>query len=428
MKPPVSSRTDPTVATNRAGMARLPGGKRILPADGHQPVTGRDKDLGENVAMTSALCFPEPITPDLRYDRYADTSDQVGWLDRSTLPGARRIREFLNRSLAELGPVAGERLCHRLRQDPPFGRVFFELVVGRFLQALSAELEDQPAGADERNVDWRATFPSGVTVYVEATSPAYNQPAYRERLRRERLLGAIEQATPPGWWVIARDLPKIGLHESRREFRRVVESLMTDLPTNRAGISFENRLRLAGQTARGRVALELWPGDPHGTPIGMVSMGGYVDDSELRVARAVRDKRHQARAFPGAPVILAIDAPWGGPDTEQFDTALLGHSVMHLGLDYKPSHYSFRRDGALARQRSAEFAAVLAFQRVGVFGGPDPVLYHHPRYVDPLPAELVILRRRFLEDEGIGNLEATRTGIMDSLGFPSANEGRESED
>ena len=25
-KPPVSSRTDPTVATSRAGMARLPGG------------------------------------------------------------------------------------------------------------------------------------------------------------------------------------------------------------------------------------------------------------------------------------------------------------------------------------------------------------------------------------------------------------------
>ena len=52
-------------------MAR-PGG----PAYDYRPVTGRDMDLGESVAMTSAPCFPEPINPDLRYGPHADTSDQ----------------------------------------------------------------------------------------------------------------------------------------------------------------------------------------------------------------------------------------------------------------------------------------------------------------------------------------------------------------
>lgn len=375
-----------------------------------------------------APCFPEPTTPDLRYSRYAESIDAPAWLDRSTLPRAERIREFLNRSLAELGDGPSERLCHRLRHDPPFGRVFFELVVGRFLQALSADVDYQPEGLDGRNVDWRASFASGETIYVEATSPAYNQVAYRERLRVERLLGAIEEATPPGWWVIPRDLPKTGTHESRREFRRVVESLMATLPASGEGLSFETRLRLAGDTARGRVVLELWPGDPRDSPIAMASMGAYMDDSELRVRQAVRSKREQARGFAGERVILAIDAPWGGPDTEAFDVALLGHSVMHLGVDHRPSHYSFRRDGALSRQRSAEFAAVLAFERVGVFGAPDPVLYRHPKYAGALPAELLVLRRRSFDGDAIVDEPASRTGIMDGLGFPDANAPGDVED
>lgn len=366
-------------------------------------------------------CFPEPTNPHPHYGRYSEQADQVSWLDRSTLPRAVRIRGFLNRSLGELPPEAAAALCHRLRHDPPWGRVFFELVVGRFLQVLGAGVEYQPVGAGGRNVDWRATFPSGETILVEATSPVYNQPAYLERLRRERLVGVIEEAMPPGWWVIPHGLPKVGLHDSRREFRRVVESLLASLP-NGAGVTFEKRLHLEGGTRRGPVVLELWPGDPHGSPIAMASMGAYNDDSEVRVAQAARDKRHQARAFPGERVLLAIDAPWGGPDREQFDTALLGHSVMHLGLDRQVTHYSFRRDGALAGQRVAEYCAVLAFARVGMFGGADPVVYRHPHYEGELPAELQVLRQRFLEDAGIGDIPATRSGIVERLGFPSADD------
>src|SRR6266511_1128825 len=122
----------------------------------------------------SPIYFPEPDVPDLTWGRYQDSGRQLDWLARSTLKQAIRIREFLNRSLGELGPVAGAGLAHRFRHDPPFGRVFFEMIVGRFLQVLGATVEHQPHGLGGVNVDWRATFRDG-PIYVEATSPAYNQ-------------------------------------------------------------------------------------------------------------------------------------------------------------------------------------------------------------------------------------------------------------
>ena len=61
---------------------------------------------------------------------------------------------------------------------------------------------------------------------------------------------------------------------------------MADLP-DPAGYSSDHRLVLDAITPAGRVALELWPGTdgrPTQSPIAMVSMGAFVDDSTLRVA------------------------------------------------------------------------------------------------------------------------------------------------
>lgn len=364
--------------------------------------------------------FPEPAIPDRAWGRYGEAARQVDWLHRSTLTQAIRIREFLNRSLGALPVDAAANLAHRLRHDPPFGRVFFELVVGRFLQVLGADVEHQPTGLGGVNVDWRATFRSGETVLVEATSPVYNLEAYRERLRREALVGVIEDAAPGGWWIHPDELPALGLHDARGAFKRVVRTLLSDLP-DPAGYSSENKLRREGSIDEGPVVLELWPGRggrPTGSPIAFVSMGAHVDDSPLRVAVAARAKRHQARAFPGEAVLLAIDAPFGGPDVESYDVALFGSTVMRLSLEGEVAGYSFRRDGALVRQRQAEYAGVLAFPRVGMFGAIDPIVYHHPRFGGSLPAELVDLRHRFLEDGKIRDVAAQRTGIVDAIGFP----------
>jgi hypothetical protein len=362
------------------------------------------------------IYFPEPAVPDLTWGRYQDSGRELHWLDRSTLTQAIRIREFLNRSLRALGPIAGSNLAHRFRHDPPFNRVFFEMVVGRFLQVLGATVDHQPVGVGGVNVDWRATFPDGV-VYVEATSPTYNEGAAVERRRREALLGVIERETPAGWWVAPRKLPKLGTHEARHGFRRAVRSLFATLP-DPVGHSIDNRLTLEAQTEHGALVLEVWPGDPRQSPIVFASMGAHRDDSTIRVAIAAKAKRHQARAFPGEPVLLAIDGPFGGPHVIDYDVALLGHSTMHLGLDHQVEGYSFTADGALAKQRRAEYAGVLGFTRVGMFGADDPTFLHHPRYDGPMPDALLDLHLRFLADDGIRDIAARRTGIIDAIGFP----------
>jgi hypothetical protein len=366
------------------------------------------------------IYFPEPTVDDRRWGRYRDAGRQVDWLDRSTLTQAIRIREFLNRSLGALPADAAANLAHRFRHDPPFGSVFFETIVGRFLQVLGATVDHQPIGVAGVNVDWRATFPDGV-IYVEATSPAYNQAAAVERRRREALVGVIEAETPPGWWVAPRELPKLPLGGSRRGFRRAVHSLFATLP-DPAGYSIDKRIHLETLTDHGPLALEVWPGKdgkPTQSPIAFVSMGAHVDDSSLRVALAARAKRHQARAFPGEVVLLAIDAPFDGPDVESYDAALFGSTVMHLDLDGGIAGHSFRGDGALATQRQAEYAGVLAFPRVGMFGAIDPIVYRHPRFGGVLPGRFDDLRFRLLAD-GVRDVPARKIGIVDAIGFPVA--------
>jgi hypothetical protein len=362
------------------------------------------------------LYFPEPKVPDLAWGRYQDSGRQLDWLDRSTLPQAVRIREFLNRSLRELPADAGANLAHRFRHDPPFSQVYFELIVGRFLQVLGGIVDHQPIGLGGVNVDWRATFPDGA-VYVEATSPAYNQEAALERRRREALLGVIEGETPAGWWVRPRRLPSLALGEPRGEFRRALRSRFAELP-DRSHHTMADPLRLEAPTRHGEIVLELWPGDPKDSPIAMASMGAHRDDSPLRVAFAERTKRHQARAFPGESVLLAIDSPFGGPDVESYDMALFGSTLVRIGLEDDAVSYSFRPDGVLAKQRRAEYAGVLAFPQVGMFGATDPIIYHHPLHEGALPAALLDLRQRSIRSGGITDRQAQRTSISGAIGFP----------
>ena len=89
----------------------------------------------------------------------------AAWLNRSTLPEAKQIRAFLNRSLKALPSAAAGDLCHRLRHAPPFEAALFELIVGRFLQVLGAELQHEPTGLDGSKLDWRATGAKDPTLY-----------------------------------------------------------------------------------------------------------------------------------------------------------------------------------------------------------------------------------------------------------------------
>jgi hypothetical protein len=364
-------------------------------------------------------CFPEPEVPNVEEPGWG-ALDVPAWLGSSTLPAAQRAREFLNRSLDALPRDAAANLYRRLRDEPPFNRVFFELLVGRFLQVLGAKVDHQPAGLDGKNVDWRATFPTGQVVYVEATSPDYNRVARRERAHRAALLAIIEAELPPGWWIAPVRLPRSGLPQ--RAFRGAIRAMFANLPDG-SGFSRANRLRLEAPTAHGPIAADFWPGNPTKSKIASALLGGGYDDSSLRVELAARHKRGQARAFPGEVVLLAIDAPFDGPDIESFDDALFGHMVVSIDPEsLGVTDYSFRPDGALARQRDAEYAGVLAFSRVHLFGAGDPILYRHPGYTGSLPEALLSLRQRSLDGRIIRDVPPVRTRIADGIGFTSADD------
>ena len=360
--------------------------------------------------MTTEVCFPEPTTDDPRWGGH--DPDPITWLVWSTLPRAQAIRRFLNANLAELPADAAAALCRRFRTDP-WRPVFFEIVVGRLLQILGASLEYEPVGANGRKVDWFATFADGSSVYVEATSPVTNAWMDESARANAPLLAIIEAEAREGWSVWIHHLPPVGPQDSKAEFRRVIRAMMAELP-DAATADRADRLERAAEVAQGPVRLAFTPGR-YDTAIVAGPGSAGMEDSAFRLAEAVHDKRPQGRAFPGR-VVLAVDVPGG--DREDADVALLGRTHQLVWSQGGRGPIEFKPDGELPRQKVAEFAAVLVFTRLGMLGGHDPKLYHHPKFTGKLPAALGVLEQHRLAADGIARTPATVERIIEGLGFP----------
>lgn len=105
--------------------------------------------------MAPDPCFPEPTTDDPTVGRERET--RGAFLRRSTWERARDMRRFYNENLAALPPEAAAKLCRALHRDRTEA-THFELVVGRLLQILGAEVEYEAPGKQGRKVDWLAHF------------------------------------------------------------------------------------------------------------------------------------------------------------------------------------------------------------------------------------------------------------------------------
>src|SRR5438045_2110180 len=108
----------------------------------------------------SANYFPEPTIPDQTLGPWDETT--VEWLGRSTLPNAKAIRQFLNQNLAHFSPDRAKSLVRQLADD--FQSHLFEIIVGRYLQELGADVLPEPLAKNGTRIDYRATFPDGITV------------------------------------------------------------------------------------------------------------------------------------------------------------------------------------------------------------------------------------------------------------------------
>jgi hypothetical protein len=100
-------------------------------------------------AEISREWFPEPARADDTYLRRGEPI--TSWLKRSTIPGAKECRHFLNENLSSL-PSGHQRVLYQALHNR-WHSAFFEVIVARTLQVLSAEIEIEPGSETGTRMD-----------------------------------------------------------------------------------------------------------------------------------------------------------------------------------------------------------------------------------------------------------------------------------
>jgi len=119
---------------------------------------------------------------------------------------------------------------------------------------------------------------------------------------------------------------------------------------------------------------------------------------------------------------VAVHATGTASSYEEVDTALFGRKVATRGPDGQLLGTTFETDGVFAGgSREPTWTGALMFLNVGFLGGPDPMLYLHPRFEGRLPEVLEALERRTYDAE-VGAIvaeEPSTTGVLGVLRFVS---------
>lgn len=361
--------------------------------------------------------FPEPIIADYTAGHRGETPTE--WLERSTHPRAQAARRFLNENLQTL-PPDHRSVLHKMLHER-WHSAFFELVVGRTLQILGGTIEVEPGGKSDMRIDFVAHFPDAAVV-VEAVSPVFDSDVGETVKRRSPLLDIIETESPPDVWVMVNSLPDLGLQDSRKPFRRTIRKLLTN-----AGKVGYSPVSVAEELPEGTVSLTLMKKGPSVSPgrsVGVEPALTSWDNTEQRVRRAVARKRRQGKKA-AVPALVAVHATGISSSYEEFDQALFGRDISTMDSNGRLLGNRFEADGMFV-EGSGEptWAAALAFVNVGFLGGPDPILYLHPRFAGQhLPASLLALETRAYDVEAkkLVAREASSMGILNALGFVPRN-------
>lgn len=355
--------------------------------------------------------FEEPTEED---DTIAHRGESpFEWLNRSTWARARETRRFLNHNLFALPLDAQEPIYLGLKHR--WHTAFFELVVGRIVQELGAQVEMEATNSDGHRPDFVARFPD-VNVIIEATVPAINPEAGDVLKRRNPLLDLIEARIPEGWQLGVWQLPDIPLSNSRREFIRTVEKMLDVRPPDESA----QDLVLTADISTGRIQLHLWPAHAQSERLQVEPAFTVWDNTEARIRRAVSVKKRQVRNSE-MPVLLAIQAAGIASNFDGFDCALFGRSYEAYDVHRRFAGVGFTPDGAFNNNRSEAptYAGVLAFTEVGFRAFPPPRLYRHPRFQGTLPKSLSALEQCWF-DIAAGEIRrrpALETEYLERLSF-----------
>jgi len=396
----------------------IEGGKKTtsLIIFGYHNPCERTKSLNARDHHTS-VWFPEPSRIDDTYAwRGEDTTD---WLRRSTVTRARECRHFLNENFSKLPGEYQTVLHHALHNRWP--SAFFELIVARTLQVLGADIEVEPESEAGTRIDFLAHFPDS-TVSVEAVAPVFDADAGETAKRRSSLLDIVESLAPPSWRIMVVELPDLGPSDSRLQFKKTIKELLDTVPPEVTAEPMDLQSELPSGEVHLRVLPERGLGDSGGPVVVAHPALTVFDNSEEKIRKAVKRKRRQGRNV-GMPAILAVHATGISSELHDFDLALYGREVGFFDTYARQiTKTEFQADGMFNRSGDEPtFAAVLAFVNVNFPGGPDPVLYLHPRFRGNLPESLLGIETRSYESEikGVIVEPTRRAGFLGQLGFVS---------
>jgi hypothetical protein len=299
---------------------------------------------------------------------------------------------------------------------------FFELIVARTLQVLGADIEVEPESEAGTRIDFFARFPDS-TVSVEAVSPVFDADAGETAKRRSTLLDIVESLAPPSWRIMVVELPDLGPSDSRRQFKMTIKELLDTVPPEVGAEPMDLLSELPSGEVHLRVLPEHGPGNAGGPVIVAHPALTTFDNSEEKIRKAVKRKRRQGRNV-NTPAILAIHATGISSEFHDFDLALYGREVGFYDTYARQiTKSAFQADGMFNRRSGNEptFAAVLAFVNVNFPGGPDPILYLHPRFRGNLPESFLDIETRSYDAEikAVIVEPSRRTGFLGQLGFVS---------
>jgi hypothetical protein len=361
--------------------------------------------------MAHPVYFSEPDPPDLTRPRWGE--NLLDWYVRSSRSEGREVRKFLNRTLTHFPSKVARGYIGKLRSD--WRSFYFELIVGRYLQVLGADIEPNAPGSNGTDIDFRATFPDGVVVSVECVSKKYNQEAQAEIDRNADMAVMLNEVGPHTWAISFRKLPKA---MTEAEFQPYVDKAAEFYATLPTAVDDGNHIAYEWTGEHGLMRLNAMP-FPGGTRANhMGAVVAWRDNSIMRLKDALIDshKRRQANgAYP--PVFLAIDCPFNGPKAGDFDVALFGSYTDHRGFNPRESvGESFRPDGMLVTDKGIPFAGVIAFLGMRLTEAADPVLYLNPYQRWKLPPAFAAHETRVWTSR-IDITPATREPVIHTLGF-----------
>src|SRR4051812_29739244 len=340
--------------------------------------------------MQQGPWFPEPEAMDDTYRRSGE--EIISWLLRSTNETAKECRAFLNSNLSRFPEDFAQKIRKVL--EIRWDGAFFELIVGRTLQALGAEIfPEVPIASSGRRPDFHAIFPD-TEIMVEAISPVFDSEARVKQKSHAALMEILEKHVPEGVSAWPRVLPDLGPSDSKKDFINAAQRLLKpplDWTEDEPYITREETL------SSGLFRVTLHPRKPGYPKISASPAYGGFSDSIQRILHALEKKKNQVGGAE-MPVILAINASGMSSSFEDFDIALLGSDTAFTDAEGRILYDRFVCSGELSRScsKSPTFAGILGFVEIGFRSQRDPVLWIHPRFQGRLPANLLRLESRQL--------------------------------